>query len=137
MEILIGVLAFILGGGIGFGISQATNKKDSSPQIIVDKTAEKQQDIIKELTNLDLILPICDPSKKEKEESRYTSTDQILLCRYLACLQFSRGIDSKTGGNGECEAISNILNKKAVLEICSKLEVEQKKDCIEFFDRRL
>lgn len=130
--ILLGI-GLILGGGIGFGISKATEKK---PEPIVDNSvAEGQQEVIKNLTNLDLVLPICNP--KKDEESVYSSLDQALMCRYLSCLQFSRGIDSKTGGNGECEAISNIMNKKAVLEICKKEDSESSKICIEFFDRRL
>ena len=109
MEILIGVICFIVGGGIGFGVSHGI-KKD--PIVVVEGTAKEQQEVIKQLTDLDLIIPICNPEQIEKP--LYTSTDQMLLCRYLACLQFSRGIDSKTGGNGECEHISNIMNKKGV-----------------------
>lgn len=138
MEIIIGVLAFLIGGGVGFGISKATEKKIEAPIVIEDKTSQEQQKVIKQLTNLDLIIPLCSPVKEEGKEAVWESDDQELMCRYLACLQFSRGIDSKTGGNGECEKISNVLNKKAILEICEKKEIaEEKKECKDFFDRRL
>jgi hypothetical protein len=137
MEIIIGVLAFLIGGGAGFGIAKATQKKEE-PIVIEDKTSEEQQLIIKQLTNLDLIIPLCSPIKEEGKEVVWESDDQELMCRYLACLQFSRGIDSQTGGNGECEKISNVLNKKAILKICKKEESpELQKSCIELFDRRL
>ena len=133
MEIIIGVISFIVGGGIGFGVSQVIKKPDTI--VVQDVVAKEQQEIIKQLTDLDLIIPICNPNQIEKP--LYTSTDQMLLCRYLSCLQFSRGIDSKTGGNGECEDISNIMNKKAIIEVCSKQDESIKKDCVELFDRRL
>ena len=131
MEWILLGLGLILGGGIGFGISKATEKKP----VVDNSVAEEQQEIVKQLTNLDLVLPLCDPQKKD--DSRYSSIDQALMCRYLSCLQFSRGIDSKTGGNGECEAISNIMNKKAVFEICKDEDETKSKACIELFDRRL
>ena len=135
MEIIVGVVCFLVGGGVGFGIFKATEKKEEIQ--IEDTTAEVQQEVIKQLTDLDLIIPLCDP-KKGEQEMIWNSSQQSDMCRYLACLQFSRGIDSKTGGNGECEAISNILNKKAVLETCKKEEdPEAQKACIVFFDRRL
>jgi hypothetical protein len=136
VEIIIGVLAFLIGGGVGFGISKATEKND--PIIIEDKTSQEQQLVIKQLTNLDLIIPLCSPHKEESKEIIWDSSDQELMCRYLACLQFSRGIDAKTGGNGECDKISNVLNKKAILKICKKEEdPTQRKECTDFFDRRL
>jgi len=140
MEIVIGVgvVAFLLGGGLGFGISKATEKKVETPIVIEDKTSQEQQAVIKQLTNLDLIIPLCSPIKEEKKQIIWDSADQELMCRYLACLQFSRGVDSQTGGNGECEKISNILNKKAIISVCKKEETpELQKACIELFDRRL
>jgi len=131
------IIAGIVGLGIGIGgtigIQHANKPKEEPPK--QDLTAEKQQDVVKQLTNLDLIFPVC--STEKIENSLYESIDQSLLCRYLACLQFSRGVDSKTGGS-ECEHISNIMNKKAVIEICKKEEdPESRKACVDLFDRRL
>ena len=132
MEIIVGVLAFLIGGGVGFGISKATEKKEV-PLVIEDKTSEEQQLIIKQLTNLDLIIPLCSPVKDEKQALIWGNEDQELMCRYLACLQFSRGVDAKTGGNGECEKISNVLNKKAILEICEKRQTPEDKKSVKTF----
>jgi len=135
MEVLIGVIAFIVGGGAGFGLAQLAKPKETL--VVEDKTSQTQQEVIKELTNLDLILPLCNPNKQTEEVTIWSSQDQALMCRYLACLQFSRGIDSKTGGK-ECEAISNVLNKKSILSSCNEFKDDEKiKQCIEFFDRRL
>ena len=52
------ILAGLIGLGIGIGgtigVQQATKQKEEAPR--QDLTAEKQQDVVKQLTNLDLIL---------------------------------------------------------------------------------
>ena len=105
MEILIGVICFLVGGGAGFGISHL-----NKPKVIEDKTSQVQQEVIKQLTNLDLIMPLCTPDKEGKLE-------HAEMCRYLACLQYSRGIDSQTSG-AECEQISNQISSTAILREC-------------------
>lgn len=138
MEWIMLAIGLGVGAGAGTGITLFFKKKDSV--VIVDDTSSKQQDAIKQLTNLDLIMPICSPEHLAKEGNDDS------LCRYLACLQFSRGIDSQTSGS-ECERISNIANKKSILSYCkdeakksdlSGDEFEKSiKECVEFFDRRL
>ena len=108
MEIIVGVISFLVGAGAGFGIFKATEKKE--PVVLEDKTSQAQQEVIKQLTNLDLIMPLCTPDK----EGNLEHGD---MCRYLACLQYSRGIDSQTSG-AECEKISNQMSSKAVLDHC-------------------
>ena len=105
MEILIGAICFLIGGGAGFGISQL-----NKPKVVEDKTSQVQQEVIKQLTNLDLIMPLCTPDKEGKLE-------HAEMCRYLACLQYSRGIDSQTSG-AECEQISNQISSTAILKEC-------------------
>tara|TARA_Y100001938_G_C8010630_1_gene389817 strand:+ start:563 stop:967 length:405 start_codon:yes stop_codon:yes gene_type:complete len=129
MEWVIAGLAFVAGGAVGVAVVK------SRP---VETPAVVQQEVIKQLTNLDLILPLCNPEQIEKTGE---------MCRYLACLQFSRGVDAQTGGNGECERIGNVISKKSVYDYCSKvadnsdvvaIEWDRKvKECVEFFDRRL
>ena len=108
MEIIVGVIAFLVGTGAGFGIFKATEKKE--PTVLEDKTSQAQQEVVKQLTNLDLIMPLCTPDKEGKLE-------HADMCRYLACLQYSRGVDSKTSGK-ECEEISNLMSSQAILEHC-------------------
>ena len=135
--IIAGVIGLLVGAGGTFGIIKATQKEET---VIVDQPSKTQQEVVKQLTNLDLIIPLCDP-KAIKENN----TGE--MCRYLACLQFSRGTDAQTGGNGECERIGNVMNKKNIHNFCTDVaksaDVRAEefnasvKSCIEFFDRRI
>ena len=80
-----------------------------------------------QLTELDLVKPICKPVYIEKHGD--------LLCRELTCLQFSRGIDSQTSGQ-QCESISNIANSIAVHKTCSNEDATVQQQCIDLFWRR-
>lgn len=154
MEIIIGVVAFLLGGGVVFGITKATEEKN--PIVVQDNTSEKQQDVIIQLTDLDLVKEAC--SSKFIVDQKQGS----LLCRELFCRMQQRGVDAKTGAN-ECESISNVSNKVAIREFCelaatieetkvsvaieegeettttfpAQTDTDKVKQCIEFFDRRI
>ena len=77
-----------LGGlAIGAGAVGAVwlffHRKPDIPLVIKDETAEKQQDVILQLTDLDLVKPVCDPVFIEKNSD--------LLCREMFCrMQQSR-----------------------------------------------
>ena len=121
-----------LGGAvIGAGTVGAAwlwfSRQPDIPIVIKDETAEKQQDVILQLTDLDLVKPVCAPDFIEK------NTD--LLCREMFCRMQQRGIDAKTGS--ECENISNVLNKKAIRDACKHAIPETERACLEFFDRRI
>ena len=121
--ILAGVLGLVIGGG-----SVAVILKPKPEEKPVEKIAGDQHEIIKKFTDFDLSLPICDPE--------YIKEKGNLLCRELTCLQFSRGIDSQTGG-AQCEQISNIANKIEILETCAEKTTEESKlECLEIFWRR-
>lgn len=122
--ILAAVIGVLVGGGSVFLLTKPP-KEEEKP---VEQIATQQQETIKQLTNFDLTLPICAPE--------YIKEQGSLLCRELSCLQFSRGIDSKTAGS-QCEQISNISNKIQILEKCAKKDnPDEKKECIEIFWRR-
>ena len=122
------IVAAVLGVVIGGGSMALILKPKKEPAAPVEQIATQQQETIKQLTNLDLTFPICDPE--------YIKEKGNLLCRELTCLQFSRGIDSKTGGQ-HCEQISNIANKIEILDLCATKESEEdKKECVEIFWRR-
>lgn len=121
------VLVFIgglaIGGGAIFGLTH--QKKPSGNEDI----AKEQIEVQKNLTNFDVVLPICSPEYIKEHKSD-------LLCRELTCLMFTRGIDSQTNG-ATCEEISNVLNKRAIIDYCNKLEsIETQKTCIDLFWRR-
>lgn len=119
------------GAAIGAGAVGAAwlwfSRQPEIPIVIKDETAEKQQDVILQLTDLDLVKPVCAPDFIEK------NTD--LLCREMFCRMQQRGIDAKTGS--ECENIGNVLNKKAIRDACKHAIPETERACLEFFDRRI
>lgn len=119
------------GAAIGAGAVGAAwlwfSRQPEIPIVIKDETAEKQQDVILQLTDLDLVKPVCAPEFIEK------NTD--LLCREMFCRMQQRGIDAKTGS--ECENIGNVLNKKAIRDACKHAIPESERACLEFFDRRI
>lgn len=112
---VIGILvALLVGGGGGAFI---TNKIHSSkaPEVVVvepDGTAEKQQDVVLQLTDLDLVKEAC--------SSQYIieQTAGEGLCREMFCRMQQRGVDAKTGAT-ECEKISNVNNKITIMNFCN------------------
>jgi hypothetical protein len=116
--------------GLGSGLTAwFMSKKEPVPIIVKEEVAKEQIEVQKNLTQPDLIKEACSAVFiKENGES---------LCRELFCRMTTRGIDSKTSGT-ECESISNTINKAFILKICEKEKTtEDKKDCIDFFDRRI
>ena len=131
MEWILLAVGLVLGGGAGFGFGQLGKK--TAPIVIQDLTAEKQQDVVLQLTDLDLVKEAC------SSEFIVVQKQGSLLCRELFCRMQQRGTDAKTGAM-ECEGIANISNKTAIYEFCeaSTSEIEGGlKACIEFFDRRI
>ena len=102
------ILAGLIGVLLGVGGAKALEKKPT----IEDTTATKQQEVIKQLTDLDVIKEICAPEQTQTQEG-------LLLCREMTCLVYSRGIDSQTSGK-QCEEISNIQNTISMIDYCSK-----------------
>jgi len=124
------ILIFLGGIAVGLGGSVAIKnmKKKPAPPPVVVKSHEGTEQAIKNLTNLDITKPICEPE--------YIKDHSDLLCRELTCLQFSRGLDSQTGGQ-QCESISNIANKIHIEKWCNQYQDEAlKQDCIDIFWKR-
>lgn len=121
--LLVFVGGLLLGGGAVFGLKHETKSTGT------EDVAKAQIEVQKALTNFDIVLPVCSPEYIKEQNSD-------LLCRELTCLMFTRGIDSETSGS-TCEEISNVLNKKAILDYCNKLESKEDQiKCIDLFWRR-
>lgn len=103
------ILAGLIGVLLGVGGAKVLESKQPT---IEDTTATKQQEVIKQLTDLDVIKEICNPEQTQTQEG-------LLLCREMTCLVYSRGIDSQTSGK-QCEEISNIQNTMSMIEYCSE-----------------
>jgi len=117
--------ALLVIGGIIIGGGAVVLLKNDAPRD--DKTSQTQQQVIKQLTDLDVIKELCTSEKVSNIEDR-------LLCRSMSCLVYSRGIDSQTSGK-ECEEISNLANAISIMEYC-KDRFEDKTDCYDVFWRR-
>ena len=119
-------IALLIGLLVGVGSTVIGTKLDKKePVIIEDKTSQAQQEVIKQLTDLDIVEKLCTPKNVEKTEDR-------LLCRELTCLVYSRGIDSKTGES--CEEIQNLANTVSLIDYCTKQTDVEK--CYEVFWKR-
>lgn len=110
--IAVSIGSMAIGAGVVLWIKSSKEEEDAAPPVIVqDQIAEAQQDIIKQLTDIDLLSIPC--------SEEYLSENNSLLCREMFCRMMTRGIDSKTGGQ-ECEEISNIANTREIIRACSE-----------------
>ena len=116
-------IGLLVGGGGGSAITwkiMDKKLKNQKPVVVKEEVAEKQQDVILQLTDLQLAKDICDLGNS-------------LLCREILCLQFTRGVDSTTSGK-QCEEISNLNNSIQIIDYCKGEEDVEK--CLDVFWRR-
>lgn len=138
MELLVAALiGIILGGGTATGVAVAVNNKTSkavaeAAAVAGSKAAaEVVSDLTAPSTNLtapDLLKVACSSEHIDKYGD--------MLCREMFCRMQTRGIDAKTSGT-ECEQISNVSNKKAMMLTCDTLQEPTRKECYDFFDKRI
>ena len=138
MELLVAALiGIILGGGTATGVAVAVNNKTSkaaaeAAAVAGSKAAaEVVGDLTAPSTNLtapDLLKVACSSEHIDKHGD--------MLCREMFCRMQSRGIDAKTSGT-ECEQISNVSNKKTMMLTCDSLQEPSRKECYDFFDKRI
>jgi len=127
MEIIIGIIAFVIGGGTGAGVASYLVKKNPPETKIIEKMVE----VDNSLSSTDLLKIPCSLEYMEKNGES--------LCREMFCRMNTRsGNQSNSASAKECEAISNVLNKLLIKTECAKEETpEAKRSCVEFFDRRI
>lgn len=125
---LIGLGGIVL-GGVSALIITKEKKEDSqivTPIVVSDQVAKGQQEVIKQLTSLDLLLEPC--------SSVYIKEQGNLLCREMYCRVMTRGIDAKTSGS-ECEEISNVSNSQIIINHCESF-LEHTEECYEKYRER-
>ena len=97
-----------------------------TPIVVSDQVAKGQQEVIKQLTSLDLLLEPC--------SSVYIKEQGNLLCREMYCRVMTRGIDAKTSGS-ECEEISNVSNSLIIINHCESF-LDEKEECYKKYRER-
>lgn len=125
---LIGLGGIVL-GGVSTLIITKQKKEDSqivAPIVVSDQVAKGQQEVIKQLTDLDLLIEPC--------SSVYIKEQGNLLCREMYCRVMTRGIDAKTSGS-ECEEIANVANSQIIIDHCESF-LESKEECYEKYRER-
>ena len=128
IEWIIAIAAFLVGGGAGVGIT-AKLLKDKEPTVIVDNSAAViDAEVAKELSNLDLIEPIC--------AAEFIEVQGDGLCREMYCWAQTNSTTGEANGVA-CEAISNINNTIAIRVVCEAVEDEtEKAGCYTLFRER-
>lgn len=117
--IMIGLVSFLCGGGLTAGI-MGCHWKRVEPIVIPPNPVKM------ELSRLDIIEPICDP--------KFIADNGDALCREMFCQAQSHG---DATSESTCENISNLRNKIAIQEFCSKNEdQDERTKCIDLFFRR-
>ena len=117
--IIAGIVGLLVGIGSTVGIIHVS-KPVPPPVVIGDPVA-------KELGKLDVVQPICAPDFIELKGDG--------LCKLLMCMTQTNSATGETRGQ-TCDNISNVENKKALLEYCGKFEKEEREKCIDVFFRR-
>ncbi|MFZ9079060.1 MAG: hypothetical protein ACO23H_11050 [Alphaproteobacteria bacterium] len=123
-----GLAGLVVGGVSTAAMINKRNAQQPDPAVVVvaDPVAGDQQEVIKQLTNLDMLVIPCG--------AEYIKNYGDLLCREMYCRVMTRGIDSKTSGQ-ECEEISNVANSKIIVDHCESF-IEQREECYEKYRER-
>ena len=126
--ILIGLGGLFVGSITTIAIvkDKESNNQPVAPIVVSDQVAKGQQEVIKQLTSLDLLLEPC--------SSVYIKEQGNLLCREMYCRVMTRGIDAKTSGS-ECEEIANVSNSQIIINHCESF-LEHKEECYEKYRER-
>ena len=129
--VLIGLGTGAIGAGAGWFLKpKETELKVLSEVVKIERELVTDADILKEVCSAKFIIEM-------KQGSG--------LCRLLWCRSHTRNSQgtAQSATSKECEAVSNLENKKAMIRICSDLvkdEAEKDKkfdECINLFDRRI
>ena len=129
LTITIAALSGLIVGGVStaaFVHKRQQNQNSTPPIIVQDQVAAEQQEVIKQLTNLDMLVQPC--------STEYINQNSDLLCREMYCRIMTRGIDSKTSGQ-ECEEISNVANSKIIVNHCETF-LDDREECYEKYRER-
>ena len=122
LEVIIGLVCFLVGGAVGFGVTKATEKPIEPIIVTPDPVA-------KELGKLDVVEPVCSPA--------FVESNGDGLCKLLMCMTQTNSATGETSGQ-TCDNISNVENKKAIISFCTDRfqEREDYETCVDLFFKR-
>jgi hypothetical protein len=127
MDWILLVIGLLAGGAGGAGIVAGLSK-NKDPKII-----EKTIEVDSKLTDQAILQVPC--------SADFITKHTAALCREMWCRMHMRsGNQSNKASSQECEAISNANNKRLIYESCleyARGDDNTRKQCIEFFDRRI
>ena len=129
LTITIAALSGLIVGGVSTAaiVHKRLQQQNTTPPIIVqDQVAAEQQEVIKQLTNLDMLVEPC--------STEYINENSDLLCREMYCRVMTRGVDSQTSGQ-ECEQISNVANSKVIVNHCESF-LDEREECYDKYRER-
>jgi hypothetical protein len=135
--IIAALVGIIVGGGASAGVAVAVS--NSKEKVIAEAAAvagtKAAKDVVQDLTrpasNLtepDLLTVAC--------SAEYLEKNGDMLCREMFCRMQTRGMDAKTS-QIECEAISNVMNKREMMKSCDPMPELRRKECYQLFDERI
>ena len=129
LTITIAALSGLIVGGVSTAaiVHKRLQQQNPTPPIIdQDQVAAEQQEVIKQLTNLDMLVEPC--------STEYINENSDLLCREMYCRVMTRGVDSQTSGQ-ECEQISNVANSKVIVNHCESF-LDEREECYDKYRER-
>ena len=119
--IIAGIVGLVVGIGGTIGIQQAAKPKEEPIAVVISDP------VAKELGRLDVVQPICTPE--------FIKSNGDGLCKLLMCMTQTNSATVEISGQ-MCDNISNVENKKAILEYCSQFHDEEYTKCVDVFFRR-
>jgi hypothetical protein len=124
------IVAAVAGLAVGGGGVFAFTKDDKpvAPVVVADVSAQKQAEVQVNLSNLDIVKPVC--------TAEFLKEHGDGLCREMFCLAQA---NSTTGAATEktCDAISNLNNTRVILAACGDVADERRRaECFQTFRER-
>lgn len=118
-------VGLVVGGGSVVAFTHGD--KSEPPVVVADVSAQKQAEVQINLSNLDIVKPVC--------SSEFIEEHGDGLCREMFCFAQSQSTTGAAGDKG-CDAISNINNTKVILATCGALEAQPRLECFQTFRER-
>ena len=129
------IIAIILGASMVTGTATAVSvhrihlkaqqAATEAAQAQTDATAKGQASAVEQLTDLDLVEPLCNPEWLDEDEHGW----RRLLCREALCWAQAQSTTT-AAETTTCGSISNLADSVSVLQLCGDPESEAGRACL-------